>query len=85
MLDENVWSLQTPTVDRRLSGPVYVLDTSATRPLPSPGATPVRRIEGSVKLNLFHKNNTLTVMVMHVRDLVSTFVVFQQLQFCSSS
>ena len=47
-----------------------VLDVSA-RPLPSPRAQP-RRIEGSVKLSLFHKNNTLTVMVMHVKDLVST-------------
>jgi len=29
-----------------------------------------RRIEGSVKLNLFYKQDTLTIMVMHVKDLV---------------
>ena len=47
---------------------VCLLDMSP-RPLPSPIP---RRIEGLVKLNLFYKNNTLTVMVMHIKDLVST-------------
>lgn len=31
-----------------------------------------RRIDGLIRLNLFYKNDTLTVMVMHVRDLGPT-------------
>lgn len=34
-----------------------------------------RRIEGSVKLNLFYKQDTLTIMVMHVKDLVRSTAV----------
>ena len=46
---------------------VFMLDASP-KPVQSPQP---RRIDGVVKLNLFHKHNTLTVMVMHAKDLVS--------------
>ena len=54
---------------------VCVLDTSL-RPLPSPLP---RRIDGLIKLNTFYKHNTLTVMVMHVKDLVSIAVLLSAL------
>jgi len=46
---------------------VCVLDSS---PRPAPSPLP-RRIDGLVKLNIFYKHRTLTVMVMHAKDLVS--------------
>ena len=37
-------------------------------PAPRPAA---RMIQGQVKLSMIYKNDSLTVMVMHVKDLVS--------------
>jgi hypothetical protein len=34
-----------------------------------------RRIDGSIKLNLFYRNGEMTVMVMHVKDLVKNYFV----------
>ena len=62
-------------IKRAIKRPLCVWCVLDASPRPVPSAQP-RRIDGRIKLNLFYKHNTLTVMVMHAKDLVSSLPSF---------